>query len=479
MAFKDAPIRRKLMSVILMTSGAVLLLTCLAFFSYEFLTFRKTTVNQLSILGKIIASNSTAALAFDGRDEANQILAALNAEPHVVAACLYKEDGKLFAYYPKSLPPDAFPPASQKTGYFFEKSYIVGFQPVLEGEQHLGTLYLKSNMNAIYQRFLLYGGIVILVMAVSFLLAYFLSKKLQKGISGPILSLAETAKAISDRQDYSVRASKLGIDELGALTDAFNHMLTRIEDQNLEITSFNQRLEQKVDERTMQLEAANQELEAFSYSVSHDLRAPLRAVHGYAKILEEDYESVLDIEAKRLLTVVQDNAKKMGLLIDDLLAFSRLGRKEITKSLVDMNRLTESVISEINRNEAPKAKIILHPLLPVTADPTLIKQVIINLLSNAVKYSFGVEAPLIEIKAFKEDKNIVFEIADNGAGFDNQYSSKLFGVFQRLHSAEEFEGTGVGLALVKRIITKHDGNVWAHGEVNKGATFYFSIPDVH
>ena len=477
MAFKDVPIQKKLIRVILITSGAVLLLTCSAFYAYEFLTFRKTIVNQLTTLGKIIAANSTAALAFESKDEADQILAALSAEPHVVAAGLYTEDGKLFSRYPGSLKVSQFPKDIKKTGFFFQQSYIVGYLPVKEGDRWLGTLYLRSDMKAISQRFTLYGGIVVLVLILSSLLAYLLTERLQRRISDPILSLAETAKAISNRQDYSVRATKLGNDELGLLTDAFNQMLTRIEEQSQEIISFNQQLEQKVNSRTIQLEAANQELEAFSYSVSHDLRAPLRAVHGYAQILEEDYNAVLDDEARRLIGVIQQNAKQMGMLIDDLLAFSRLGRKELTKNLVPMTELVESTVADIKKNAPYNAQIIIHPLHTVFADRSLLSQVFINLLSNAIKYSSATEKPVIEVRSYQENEHIIVEVKDNGAGFDNQYVHKLFGVFQRLHSSEEFEGTGVGLALVKRIITKHGGTVWAHGELNKGASFFFSLPE--
>jgi len=477
MAFKDIPIQRKLMTVILITSGAVLLLTCTAFFGYEYVRFRRNVISQLATLGEIVAANSTAALAFDNKEEAGQILATLNARPNIEVACLFDKNGKLFVYYPADKLPGIPDDKLKSDGFFFEDSYLVAIQPVMQGGTRLGTLYLRSGLDTIYERFHLYGIIVISVIAISFLLAYVLSKKLQQLISGPILSLAGTAKVISERQDYSVRAKKSGLDEVGLLTDAFNQMLARIEDQNLEITSFTQSLEEKVNERTLQLEAANKELEAFSYSVSHDLRAPLRAVNGYAKMLEEDYSSVFDSEGRRLLGVVQENATKMGVLIDDLLSFSRLGKKEISKSFINMTELTEEALADINKNTTHKAEVIIHPLHRVAADRALLNQVMANLLSNAIKYSTNTEMPVVEVKSYKQNNNIVFTVSDNGAGFDNKYVNKLFGVFQRLHSSEEFEGTGVGLALIKRIITKHGGEVWASGEVNKGAIFYFSLPE--
>jgi len=232
-------------------------------------------------------------------------------------------------------------------------------------------------------------------------------------------------------------------------------------------------------ESTSQLQSANLELESFSYSVSHDLRTPLRAVNGYAKILEEDYGDRLDDEGRRMLTVIQDNAKKMGVLIDDLLTFSRLGRKEVKKSVVNMTVLAENALAELNTAHQSEAVVEIGDLHPVIADATLMNQVWLNLLSNAIKYSSNNKKPDIKIGSERKDDELIYSISDNGVGFDMKYAGKLFGVFQRLHSSKEFEGTGVGLALVQRIITKQGGNIWAKGEINKGATFYFSLPEKH
>ncbi|MBI3509554.1 MAG: PAS domain S-box protein [Bacteroidetes bacterium] len=226
-----------------------------------------------------------------------------------------------------------------------------------------------------------------------------------------------------------------------------------------------------------QLETVNKELEAFTYSISHDLRAPLRAISGYANILEEEHDKSLDGEGKRLLGNIRYNAFKMGKLIDDLLAFSRLGKKEIQKSEIDMNELTEGVFIEFNKSAAHHAEIRIGKLLPVYGDYSLIHQVVMNLVSNAIKYSSKNAHPAIEINSSKQDGNIIYSIKDNGVGFDMRYVHKLFGVFQRLHQTEEFEGTGVGLAIVQRIINKHGGKIWAEGEIGKGATFTFSLPD--
>ena len=231
------------MTMVLLTTGVVLLLTCAAFIAYELLTFRQSMARNLSALGKVIAANSTAALAFDNQDDATEILAALKAKRHIVAASLYDTNGQLFAKYPASLPAEAFPAVAEQDGYRFEHSHLVGLQPVVQGNNtRLGTLYLRSDLGALYGRLRLYSGIAASVLAGSFLVAYLLSRVLQQQISQPILALAETAKAVSDRRDYSVRAKRLGKDELGLLTDAFNQMLREIDEQNLALRESEERL---------------------------------------------------------------------------------------------------------------------------------------------------------------------------------------------------------------------------------------------
>ncbi|MCF8038295.1 MAG: HAMP domain-containing protein, partial [Desulfohalobiaceae bacterium] len=251
-----------------------------------------------------------------------------------------------------------------------------------------------------------------------------------------------------------------------------NHLLLLFND----ITELKEK-ESVLRRKTDQLQSANKELEAFAYSVSHDLRAPLRAIDGYTRILEEDYTPVLDDEGRRLLEVVCSEASRMGQLIDALLGYSRLGRTELQYSEIDMDVLAHSIFHELTAAEDRKRHAFLVKDMPrANADPTLVRQIWTNLISNALKYTSKLDQAAITVSGEATKDELVYSIRDNGAGFDMQYADKLFGVFQRLHSQKEFEGTGVGLANVQRAVLRHGGRVWAEGEPGTGAIFSFSLP---
>ncbi len=230
-------------------------------------------------------------------------------------------------------------------------------------------------------------------------------------------------------------------------------------------------------EKAAQLEVSNKELESFSYSISHDLRAPLRAINGFGMILSEDYGARLDPEGRRLLAVIRENSQRMGMLIDDLLAFSRLCHAPLSLQPIGVESLVRSVIGELTQAYKQHAvEFVVETLAPAHADPGLLRQVWMNLLSNAIKYSSKRADPRVEISSRVDDGQIVYSVKDNGVGFDMQYVNKLFGVFQRLHAGTEFSGTGVGLAITYRIVTRHGGRISAEGKLNEGATFTFSLP---
>ncbi len=288
------------------------------------------------------------------------------------------------------------------------------------------------------------------------------------------LELSEEALEAKDEEKNEIAV------KLAKAVKELSFQIDEKEKKTHELLKVNEELAYQIREkekRTVELEEVNKELESFSYSVSHDLRAPLRAISGFSVVLAEDYIGQLDKEARVLFSEITRNAKKMGELIDNLLEFSRLSRQDIYRDTIDMNAIVRNIVAEL-RNLEPKRNIELciQELPKIDGDKNMLKQLFFNLVSNAFKYTGKKETAIIEIGSYCRDQEQVFYVKDNGAGFDPSYSNKLFGVFQRLHSSMEFDGTGVGLAIVQKIANKHSGKVWAEGKVGQGACFYVSLP---
>lgn len=330
----------------------------------------------------------------------------------------------------------------------------------------------RENIN-LKMQFLRNINFIILASSLSLLAALLVTKRLSSGID----SLIKVANEIQAGK-FSARVNSVNnVSEIIILGNSLNQMLESLTQAQNEIKDLNENLEQKVKERTAELEASNKELESFSYSVSHDLRAPLRHISGYANLFIKNFSDNLPEKGKHYLTSIIESANQMGLLIDDLLQLSKTSRQELEYGKVDMNVIFLEVYENIKQyNKNRNVKWIISVLPTVNGDFNLLKLVWFNLLANALKFTQKKSLAIIEVGFKEDDKEFIFYISDNGVGFDTQYSNKLFGVFQRLHSNKEFKGTGIGLANVYRIINRHGGRTWADAEVNKGATFYFTIP---
>jgi light-regulated signal transduction histidine kinase (bacteriophytochrome) len=324
------------------------------------------------------------------------------------------------------------------------------------------------------------------------LIALLISQLPQRRISRPILNLASLAAAVSDRKDYSVRAPSVrSAAEIEQLFGTFNQMLTEIQGQHAEIEDARAMLERRVVDRTIELEArtgqleqqgrelaaANRELESFSYSVSHDLRAPLRAIDGFSKALLSNYRTgALDQRGIHFLERVRAGTQKMSQLIDDMLHLSQVTRRPLERTEVDVTAVAKEVAADLARRYPDRiVRCVIEPNLRASADSHLLAIVFENLLGNAWKFTGAKEDALVEVGQTPIDGQPAFFVRDNGAGFNEAYAGKLFGAFQRLHQESEFEGTGIGLATVKRIITRHGGLVSAEGVEGVGATFYFTL----
>ena len=368
-------------------------------------------------------------------------------------------------------------PAGQEEAYRYGSGEVLLVRSIVFKGKPTGMIYIQSDSQRLNARLRLYVGISGVVLAASLLAALLVSSGFRRAVAEPIVHLADVARAVSRDKDYSVRAAPgIGRDELSELIASFNDMLSQIQERDAALLQTHNELEQRVEERTNELATMNKELESFSYSVSHDLRAPLRSIDGFSQALLEDYGDKLDPEAQNHLHRVRRAAQHMAALIDDMLNLSRVTRSQILRETLDLSGIAKSIASELHEADpARNVEFIIEDGLVAMGDSHLMHAALVNLFGNAWKYTSSHPHATIEFGKSKQNGKNPFFVRDDGAGFDPRHAGRLFGVFQRLHTAAEFPGTGVGLATVQRIIHRHGGEVWAEGEVEKGATFYFTL----
>jgi len=529
-------IRTRLTIIIVMTCTIALLLAGVIIVAYDNHTYQSQKEKSLSAQAKILASAMTASLEFDDSRAAQEYLAQLATNPQIIVAAVYKSNGTLFASYSSSTsvqPPNLAEPQGSRV----EGNQVIISSSILQGQRQVGSVYLQASIESLLSRITRYGGIFLLAIGVALLLTLPIALRLHYAIANPIYarSLIEASLdplitispngEITDVNSATIDATGISRDKLigtdfsnyfteptkakesylqvfkeGAVTDYpltirnINGKLIDVlynasvyKDEHGEVlgvfaaardVTARKQAELEINRRTAELQVANQELEAFSYSVSHDLRAPLRAIDGFSLALLEDCSDMLDDMGKGYLSRVRAATQRMGQLIDDMLELARISRVEMRHEAINLSTIAMEVLLDLKKSdENREVEWDVQPDLIAMGDPRLLRVVLDNLIGNAWKYTSRQSHPHIEFGAMSNPEGVTdYFVRDNGAGFNMTYADKLFGAFQRLHATTEFPGTGVGLAIVQRIIHRHGGRVRGEGVPDQGATFYFSLP---
>jgi len=481
MSATSKSISRKITWMNLLVSGAALLLAGSAFFAYDQVTFRQSLVHALSAQAQIIGSNSVSALLFNDPQSAATTLSALKSSPHVESAGIFSADRGIFATYSRKGGAEVLSiPAlndNRKEAFRFAKRNLILVEPIIFQGQLMGFVSIQSDLGEVGTRLKRYAAIALTVLLLSLVAGLIVSSFFRRSVVTPIVSLAEVARLVSQEKNYSVRAQPSGEhDEVALLVKAFNEMLAQIQQRDEELQRGHAELEHRVAERTRELLVANRELEAFSYSVSHDLRGPVDALNGFSYVLAKEYNEKLDYKGNDLIERIRASGRRMMQLIDDLLHLSRVTSGVLLREPVNLTLTARTICDEL-QHSAPQRKVefVIAEVGVAEGDPRLLRLVIENLLRNAWKYTSTHPAARIEFGMQQRNGIPVYFVRDDGVGFDSASSNRLFQPFQRLHSAEEFPGNGIGLATVQRIVRRHGGDIWAESTKGNGATFYFSL----
>ncbi|MDF0750183.1 ATP-binding protein [Marinobacter sp. 71-i] len=469
-------LKTKLLFLTLFTSALGIALVCASLIFVENQNYRRQLESELHVIAGILAEQSAAALVFEDNEQLNSIISSLDRIETIQQACVYNQQGNVMTSL-AGMDKRECPVVNQQMEVGFVDEVYRLLMPVTLDNEVVGQLFLTSHLEVLRGHIRTFVFVATGIGAVILVALVFLALRLQRIVSEPILKLSKTAERIAQDHDYSIRAPVSGTDELGRLGNTFNDMIGTIQQQNRRILESHDSLERIVDARTSELSMANRELEAFSYSVSHDLRQPLRAVEGFGQALEEDCGDQLNEAGKDYLRRIRAASVRMAGLIDGLLVLSRVSRQPIENQTVDLTQLLQEITDELEdiSDDVP-SEVHIQQGIRVIGDSRMLRVAFQNLLANAWKYSAREEKRIIDISARKEGRWIAIEVRDNGVGFDMRYIDKLFVAFNRLHTPSEFGGTGIGLATVYRVVRRHHGEISATSKVGEGASFVVKLP---
>jgi len=471
------PIERKfVVGTLAITLAAITLLSTILIASEQRIVRRNRAANTLAFAA-MLANNAAASLVFDDEQTAAQILHGINVEPSLHAAALYRRDGTLYTSYVKPGLRDAVPSMATASGVVFSADHLDATTGVFNQGKRVGTAFLRVDLTATYGRFRIYNWTVLGCAIGAILLSFLLARTLQRWLNDPLLSLARTAKAIRLERNYKLRAEKKNSDEIGELVDEFNRMIAEVDSSQAKIEAHAQHLEREVADRTARLREMVNELETFSYSVSHDLRAPLRAIEGYANLLL-DLPAASEGEMGNYLRRILSASTRMNRLITDILDYSRVAKAEMEIVVVDLDAVVRDVLASYPQLSAPGVEIeVRKPLGRALGHNAALSQVFSNLLSNAVKFVPAGRSPHISIWADIHEANRRICVHDNGSGIREEDLPRLFQLFERVGSGK-VEGSGIGLSIVKKAVEKMNGIVGVSSTPGQGSTFWIELPNV-
>lgn len=497
-SFLNVSIRTKLLALLLGIVSLALVVSTGVFVLNDIKRIKSAMVEHHSVLADVLGANSTAALNFDAPSTAEEVLSSLRLEPAVTFACTYDAQGKVFATYQAKDSPGASAPSVRADGASFsDDGNLEVFKAITQEKKTLGTIYLRVDMERLNSQIQQNITLAVLVLLLALSGALLLGWRLQRVITQPIYQLAQTTEAVSQKADYSLRVQKQGGDELGRLCDGFNAMLEQIQKREAELEQHRLHLEELVQERTHNLEGktqelarSNSELEQFAYIASHDLQEPLRKVQSFGDLLAAKAGPTLGEEERDYLKRMQAAAKRMQGLINDLLTFARVTSQAKPFICVDLTQVVREVVSDLEtRVKTTGGRVDVGELPQLDSDSLQMRQLLQNLIGNALKFhrpnvppviavtgrvAMNGDGPTLEYSHAEQVCEIT--VTDNGIGFEEKYLDRIFLPFQRLHGRGEYEGTGMGLAICRKIVERHGGTITARSTPGQGTTFIVTLP---